>query len=135
MRSVQSSGDSRRAFYAGLVLDLSCNDVEELASALADQTDYDHQWPIDPETGQLAFWTVDTGVDGQTPVDLDDLGLVGIDPLPTYVWYQDMADFAEGITDERAGRMLLRALQGKGAFRRFRPDFYQGCGFSGCAAV
>jgi hypothetical protein len=125
IRSVQSSGDSRRAFYAGLVLDLSCIDLEELASALADQTDYDHQWLIDPETGQLAFWTVDTGIDGQTPVDLDDLDLVGIDPLPTNVWYQDMADFAEGITDERAGRMLLRALQGKGAFRRFRDELHE----------
>ena len=26
-----------------------------------------------------------------------------IDPLPSYVWYQDMADFAEGISDDTAG--------------------------------
>ncbi len=41
------------------------------------------------------FWTADTGIDGQTPVDLDELDLVCIDPLPSRVWYQDMADFAE----------------------------------------
>jgi hypothetical protein len=28
-----------------------------------------------------------------------------------------MADFAETITDERAGRRLARAIQGRGAFR------------------
>jgi hypothetical protein len=41
-------------------------------------------------------------------VDLDELDLVCIDPLPSYVWYQDMADFAERISDERVGRRLAR---------------------------
>ena len=36
------------------------------------------------------------------PVDLDGLDVVVIDPLPSWVWYQDMADFADGITDEHA---------------------------------
>jgi hypothetical protein len=99
------------------VLDLSSIDLEEIANALADQTDYEHHWLINPDTGEIAFWTADTGVDGQTPVDLDELDLVVIDPLPSWVWYQDMADFADGITDERAGRRLARAIQGKGAFR------------------
>jgi hypothetical protein len=31
-----------------------------------------------------------------------------------------MADFARGITDERAGRRLARAIAGKGALRRFK---------------
>ncbi len=30
---------------------------------------------------------------------------------------KDMADFAEAITDGRAGRGLARTIQGKGAFR------------------
>lgn len=29
--------------------------------------------------------------------------LIPIDPIPSYVWYQDMADFAEGISDGAAG--------------------------------
>ncbi len=33
-----------------------------------------------------------------------------------------MADFADGITDERAGRRLARAIQGNGAFRRFKEE-------------
>jgi hypothetical protein len=38
---------------------------------------------------------------------------------------RDMADFAEGISDHRAGRSLARAIQGKGAFRRFKDRLHQ----------
>lgn len=111
--------------YAGRMLDLDAIDVEEIANALADQTDYEHRWLVDPRTGEVAFWTSDLGIDGQNPVELDELDLILIDPLPSYVWYQDMVDFAEGISDRRAGERLLRALEGKGAFRRFRNELYQ----------
>jgi hypothetical protein len=107
------------------VLDLSSIDLEEIANALADQTGYEHHWLINPDTGEIAFWTADSGIDGQTPVDLDELDLVVIDPLPSWVWYQDMADFADGISDERAGRRFARAIRGKGAFRRFKDELYE----------
>lgn len=100
-------------------------DVDEIAMALADQTDYEHRWLIDPRTGEVVFWTSDTGIDGENPVDLDELDLVLIGPLPSYIWYQDMVDFAEGISDRSAGRRLGRALEGRGAFRRFRSELYQ----------
>ncbi len=115
----------RATDYCGLVLDLSRLDLEEIADALADQTDYEHRWLINPETGEVVFWTSDTGIDGQTPVDLDDLDLIGIGPLPSYIWYQDMADFADQVSDERAGRRLARAIQGKGAFRRFKDELHE----------
>jgi len=73
-----------------------------------------------PANRPVAFWTSDTGIDGENPVEIDELDLIPIDPLPSYVWYQDMADFAEGISDGAAGRRLARALQGPGAFRRFK---------------
>jgi hypothetical protein len=107
------------------VLELTGLDLEEIALALADQNGYEHQWLINPETGEVVFWTADTGIDGQTPADLDELDLVGINPLPSWVWYQDMADFAAAITDERAGRRLARAIQGKGAFRRFKDQLHE----------
>ena len=107
-----------------MVLDLSSLDLEEIGIALADQTDYEHRRLINPETGEIVFWTADTGIDGQTPVDLDELDLICINPLPSWVWYQDMADFAQAITDERAGRRLLRAIQGRGAFRRFKDELH-----------
>ena len=106
------------------MLDLTSLDLEQVGIALADQNGYEHRWLINPQTGEIAFWTADTGINGQTPVDLDELDLVCIDPLPSWVWYQDMADFAEAITDERAGSRLLRAIQGKGAFRRFKSELH-----------
>jgi hypothetical protein len=107
------------------VLDLSSLDLGEIATALADQTDYEHRWLINPQTGEIVFWTSGTGIDGQTPVDLDELDLICIDPLPSYIWYQDMADFADQISDERAGRRLALAIRGKGAFRRFKAQLLE----------
>ncbi len=46
--------------------------------------------------------------------------LVPIDPIPSYVWSQDMADFTAGISDGAPGRRLATALQGRGAFGRFK---------------
>ncbi len=108
------------------MLDLHAIDLEEIATALADQTDYEHRWLIDPRTGEIAFWTSDTGIDGENPVELDELDLVVIEPLPSYVWYQDMVDFADAISDRAAGDSLSHSLQGKGAFRRFKNELYQG---------
>jgi hypothetical protein len=116
---------ARRRDYPGVVLDLSSIDLEEAGNALADQTGYEHHWLIDPDTGEIVFWMAGTGIDGQTPAGLDELDLVVIDPLPSWVWYQDMADFAGGIAAERAGRRLARAIGGKGAFRRFRDELHQ----------
>jgi hypothetical protein len=107
------------------MLDPAGLDLEEIATALADQTDYEHRWLIDPRSGEIVFWTAECGIDGHNPVDLDELDLVPIEPLPSYVWYQDMADFAEGISDERAGRSLAGAIQGKGAFRRFKDRLHE----------
>jgi Uncharacterised protein family (UPF0158) len=110
--------------YPDRVFDLGSLDLDEIAVALADQTDYEHRWLINPQTGEIVFWTSDTGIDGQNPVDLDELDLVCIDPLPSYVWYRDMADFAAGISDEAAGRRLARAIDGRGAFRRFKDELH-----------
>ena len=107
------------------MLELSQLDLDEIATAPSDQTDYDHRWLIDPKSGQVAFWTSDTGLDGENPVDLEDVDLTPSDPLPSYVWYQDMADFADQISDDAAGRRLARAIAGKGAFRRFKNALYE----------
>src|SRR3954451_8090030 len=108
------------------MFDLAGIDVEEIATALADQTDYEHRWLLDPRTGQVAFWTSDTGIDGENPVEIDELDLIPIDPLPSYVWFRDMADFAEGVSDRKAGRDLTQSLMGRrGAFRRFRNQLYE----------
>jgi hypothetical protein len=77
-----------------------------------------------PGDRRIVYWTSDTGIDGDNPVDLDELDLICIDPLPSYVWYQDMADFVEQLSDEGAARRLARAIDGRGAFRRFRSELH-----------
>jgi hypothetical protein len=63
----------------------------------------------------VAFWTSDAGIDGENPVEIDELDLISIDPLSSYVWYQDMADFTEDIGDCAAARRLAQARQGAGS--------------------
>src|ERR1700761_693999 len=101
--------------------ELSSFDLAEIAEALADRGDYEHAWLVDPVSGKLLYWTSDTGIDGQNPIELEELDerLIGIRPTESRVRYQEMADFVEGISDDRAGRRLGRAIDGKGAFRRF----------------
>ena len=84
VRTVLTECCGQRNSYGGFVLDLSRVDLEEIATALADQTDDEHRYLINPQTGEIVFWTADTGIDGQTPVDLDELNLICIDPLPSH---------------------------------------------------
>ena len=113
------------AFYPRRMLDLGEIDLEEIATALADQTNFEHRWFVDPRTRQVLFWTSDTGIDGQNTVEIDELDLSSVDPLPSYVWFQDMTDFAEGISNRAAGRRLSESLHGRGVFRRFKNLVYE----------
>ena len=107
------------------MLDLGRSDVDEIATALADQTGYEHRSLLDPRTGHVSLWTSDTGIDGENPVEIDELDLILVEPLPPYVWFQDMADLADGLSDTAAGRRLTQSLQGRGAFRRCKNQLCQ----------
>jgi hypothetical protein len=111
--------------YGGPVLDLSRLDLAEIVTALADQTGYEYQCLINPATGEVVLWTSDTGIDGHTPVDLDELDLISIGPLSSCIWCRDMADVADRISDHVAGRRLARAIQGRGAFRCFKAELHE----------
>lgn len=102
------------------VLEISALDLDEIVTALQDQDGYEHVWLIDPATGEIKFTSRDLDPD----LDLDESDLIRIDPLPSKVWYLDMADFADGIPDEPARRRLARAIQGRGAFRRFKDELH-----------
>jgi hypothetical protein len=102
------------------MLEISNLDLDEIVVALQDQGGYEHFWLIDPATGEITFASEDLDAE----LDLDDSDLIRIDPLPSRMWYRDMADFAEGIPDELAGRRLARAIQGRGAFRRFKDELH-----------
>ncbi|MGC4749154.1 UPF0158 family protein [Micromonospora sp. DT201] len=107
------------------MLDVRHLDLEEIATALQDQSAYEYRWLIDPASGEIVMWTADGGIDGKTQVDLDNLDLVQIEALPSSVWHRDMADFAERVSDEQPRRRLQRAIQGRGAFRRFKDELHE----------
>jgi hypothetical protein len=105
------------------MLEIEKFDLEEIAYALSDQNMFDeHLNLVNPETGEIVLWTREGGIDGKTPIDLDDVDLVAIHPLPSYVWYEDMADFTDLVSDDRVARRLARAIDGRGAFRRFKDE-------------
>jgi len=110
------------------MVELSTLDLDGIAAALQNQSNDGFEFAelIDPTTGKLAVWSSDTGLnDDRTTFDLEQVDMVAIEALPSHVWYQDMADFTELVSDDRAGRRLARALDGRGAFRRFRTELYE----------
>ncbi len=97
-------------------------DLASIAHALQDQGGFEHHWLFDPATCETVYWSADSDPDEEIGLDLDTL--VSIEPLPSWVWYHDMADFVEGISDDEAGRRLGRAISGRGAFRRFKDELH-----------
>ena len=50
------------------MLELSNLDLDEIASALADQGGFERRWLIHPETGVVGFWTAETASTARRPL-------------------------------------------------------------------
>jgi hypothetical protein len=101
-------------------------DLAGLAEALGDGGG-EMTWWYDPLTGQVEI-TADFWAGPGTDDDNDDpfeRGLVRIEPIGSRHAYRDMVEFAEAIADPRPADLLLRALEGRGAFRRFRDTLHE----------
>ena len=100
-------------------------DVRGVAEAL-DDGDRDTTWWYDPTTGQVetgvAEWMAAEFGDDDEP---EDRGLVPIESYGSRAAYDDMATFASAVSDRRAADLLQRALEGRGAFRRFRDTLHE----------
>jgi hypothetical protein len=108
------------------MLDPDDVDLDELAEALDDHSvemSYGHSWWLDSASGEVRFHSAD--VDEETVDDLDSAGLVPVDPLPSSVGYADMQDFIEKVRDRRTHDLLQRAIEGRGAFRRFKDTLFE----------
>jgi predicted nucleotidyltransferase len=99
------------------VLDLNQVDLSDLANALEDHS-YDHSWWLDSKAGEVVLWS--DWAEEQGEVDPADRGLRPIEPLASHDAYGDMQDFIDRVRDHRARELLDRAIQGRGAFRRFK---------------
>jgi hypothetical protein len=93
------------------MLDPAQVDLAELVTALDDRSP-EVEWFIDPASGRIL------------PEAPDGEGWVPIDPTSSRDGYQDMADFTAGVQHRRAAELLDRALNGRGAFRRFKNTLF-----------
>jgi predicted nucleotidyltransferase len=100
------------------MLDLAKLDLSDLCMALEDNSP-EHSWWFDPETGEAELWSEYTG-DELGLGHPDDRGLRYIEPIGSREAYGDMEDFVERVRDPRARDLLARAIEGRGAFRRFK---------------
>jgi hypothetical protein len=124
-------------------------DLDELALAM-DQRDRDtNDWYLDTQTGEVVlvmqeFMDEDEDDDDESEEDGDlpewqqegreEARKVRDDTADRFVWipqndssesFRLMEDFIETVRDERAKDLLSRAIDGKGAFRRFKDTLFE----------
>lgn len=107
------------------MLDPDAVDLDELAVALDDHSaavSYGRSWWLDPGTGEVRFHNAD--VDDESIDDLDEAGFVHIEAHPSSVGCRDMEDFIALVPDRMAQDRLARAIEGRGAFRRFKDVLF-----------
>lgn len=115
-------------------------DLEEIGEHMQNQNRYDMNFYLDKESGKVII--IDVNIlrgleDGETMEDLPDWqreqvkiaeeilwsssdSYIRIPEKPSYEGYDLMVEFAEGVEDESLREKLAIALDGKGAFRRFK---------------
>ncbi len=97
-------------------------DWNELETALTWRSDEGGQY-LDLGTGEIIAWMgPDDDVMSEEDVDsgLIEGRLLDIEPLESSVEYGWMAEFAGSVTDPALAQLLEVALNGRGAFRRFK---------------
>jgi len=95
-------------------------DLAELCSALEDSS-YEHNYYLDLKTGEILF--ISNYMDAEKIKDKIDQNPDHYEPMPRaepYKGYRDMEDFVAAVEDEHLAELLETAINGKGAFRRFK---------------
>jgi hypothetical protein len=105
------------------MLDATRIDLADLAQALQDHS-YEHSWWIDPTSGVVELWSDDIRDDLEEDHP-EERGLLPIEPEPSGEAWQDMADYAARVPDPQIRHRLERAIEGRGAFRRFKDELLE----------
>lgn len=100
---------------------LSEIDLPGIAEGLGSNDDA-WRWWYDPSTGEthMAPGYAHSDVLDEEEWDPIGLGMMEIERGGSRRAYEDTEEFAEAVGQRRAGDLLVRALEGRGAFRRFR---------------
>ena len=97
--------------------------LDGLCEAMEDSS-YEHEYFLDLETGEILFIS-DYLYDEESRelkdhIDEDFERHERIPKAESHEGYQDMVDFIATVHDERLAELLEVAINGKGAFRRFK---------------
>ena len=97
--------------------------LDELCSAMEDSS-YEHEYYLDLETGEILFISdyMDDEETGKLKdqVEEDSDRYERIPEAESHEGYEDMVEFIATVKDERLVELLEVAINGKGAFRRFK---------------
>lgn len=102
-----------------MMLALDAVDLDVLAEALEDNS-HEGSWWINPTSGAIDYCSVDDDAD-----EFEERGLAFIDPIDSHEAYDDMASFVNRVRASRPRDLLERAIQGRGAFRRFKDTLFE----------
>ena len=98
-------------------------DLDELCSAMADSS-YEHEYYLDLETGEILFISgyMDDEETGKLKDQVEEESdrYERIPEAESHQGYEDMVEFIATVKDEHLAELLEVAINGKGAFRRFK---------------
>ncbi len=98
-------------------------DLDELCSAMEDSS-YEHEYYLDLETGEMLFLSEYLDDEDREKlrdrIDDDPDRYERIPKADPHEGYEDTLDFIATVKDERLAELLEVAINGKGAFRRFK---------------
>lgn len=98
-------------------------DLDELCEAMEDSS-YEHEYYLDLETGEILFISeyMDDKETGKLKDQIEE-GFDRYERIPrteSHEGYEDMEDFIATVKDEHLAELLEVAINGRGAFRRFK---------------
>ncbi len=98
-------------------------DLDELCSAMEDSS-YEHEYHLDLKTGEILFTSeyMDDEEIGQlrNSIHEEPDRYKRIPKVESHEGYEDMEDLIATVEDEHLAELLEVAINGKGAFRRFK---------------
>jgi hypothetical protein len=108
------------------MLNLKAIDLDTLELAVDSQSDEALSWWLDPETCEILVCTSD-GVEEtrESAADLEERGLLRVDPMRSDERYQEMDTFIFDLREGRAKDRLADAISGNRPFRHFSDALYQ----------
>ena len=109
------------------------NPIElDMLEAAMEDSDLSNRYYLNLVTGKVVFFSDDLGLSEEDELLSEEIDesddYIAVDRIPSHEAYQWMVDFVDEMvapSDENAAEKLSIALEGKGAFRRFKDTLYR----------